>query len=229
MPSDKPDEVRKWRHPVSAVQTISATAFAEMLLENGMRAVGPYDGYLYAALQTDDGFDMFRVAHTPRVFYTARRVATQANGGGGAVIIDVTCAAGQMMRLISASMANSGTNTCAIIVYDEDNASTCQYAYVGSAATTSCRLPSIGSAATASSNIANSQDLIVLPGQKLSFAQSGAGAQNDTITVAVVFELIGTDDEPTWSVARSTNAGSVTLAASTISAANTLVTVVDAR
>lgn len=159
--------------------------------------------------------------------YTARRVATQANAAGGAIVVDITCAAGQMMRIESAYAANSGTNTLQMKVHDGDNAMRAYLANVGSAASNYLSIPSPGAAASASGNLVDSKDLYVLAGEKFTIMQGAAGAQNDTMTIAVVIELYGSAAEPTWSKARSTNEANVTLAASTISAANTLLTVVD--
>ena len=151
--------------------------------------------------------------------YQARRVATQANVAGGAVIVDISPAAGQTVRLVSLGARNSGTNTLNIFIYDEDNAINPYQAYlanVGSAAGNTFHLPSLGSAASASANIESSQNIYVAAGQKLSIVQTGAGAQNDTLTVAVTLVLIGSSVEPTWDKSRSTNAADVTLSASTI-------------
>ena len=152
----------------------------------------------------------------PHWAYQARRVATQANAAGGAVVIDISPAAGQAFRVVAVYGKNSGTNVIQCRVLDEDNAANTYLAYLGSAAANYFHLPFSGSTTTSSGNIGSSQGLMVCPGQKLEISQTGAGAQNDTLTVAVTLELIGSATEPTWSVARSTNAGDVTLAASTI-------------
>ena len=152
--------------------------------------------------------------------YQARRVATQANVAGGAVTVDITVAAGQTAKLIAVYGANSGTNSLFIVGVDEDNNASFSLAGVGSAAANILRAPNVGSVGSASNNLLYSDGFIIGPGQKLSIYQSGAGAQNDTLTVAVVL-LLSTFTEPTWDKSRSTNAADVTLAASTISAANT--------
>ena len=77
MASDKPDRVEKWRHPLSAVKTLEADAFAELVLENGLRVVGPYRGYVYAALETDDGFDMYKAYQSKKWIWQSRIVFTQ--------------------------------------------------------------------------------------------------------------------------------------------------------
>lgn len=159
-----------------------------------------------------------------RYLWTARRVATQANPAGGAIALDITFGANCVAELVNALQVNSGTNTCAIWTMDEDFANMGRMAVVGSAAGTSVYVPSIGTDASVSANRINSTGIIVGPGQNFSILQSGAGAQNDTMTVGVCF-LLTTNETPTWSVARSTNPANVTLAASTISAANTMIVV----
>jgi len=163
-----------------------------------------------------------------KYLYQARRVATQANVAGGAVKVDITVASGQVAKIVWASALNSGNNSIAMAINDEDNARTVYLGGTGAAATIDVHLPQTpASAATAlvDGSAATSVGGLIGPGSSLSFEQGAAGAQNDTITVAVVL-LLSTSTAPTWSVARSTNAGDVTLAASTISAANTTQAVV---
>lgn len=97
MPSDKPDRVEQWRHPVAQVKTIDADKFAELVLESGLRVVGPSGGYLYAALETDDGHDMYRTF----VGFESAAIATSAtaNPAAGANPAAVTVAAGKRMLL----------------------------------------------------------------------------------------------------------------------------------
>lgn len=161
--------------------------------------------------------------------YQARRVATQANVGGGPVIIDVSLATGQIARIIGGRALNSGTNTALGYIIDEDNAVTTTIGTTTSGAGSNSQYPSIGSGATATANIASSVDFILPAGAKLSFQQSGAGAQNDTFTVALILELLNDPTIPTWDKSRSTNPADVTLAASTISAANTIQPIVRPR
>lgn len=159
--------------------------------------------------------------------YQARRVATQANAAGGAIKIDITVAAGQVAKLIGVSMINSGTNGILVNALDEDGVTQIQrIASVGSGAGTYISLPTIGSVATATQNMATSEGLLIGPGSSLALDQTGAGAQNDTSTIGIML-LLSTNTEPTWSKARSTNQADVTLAASTISTANTLQAVVN--
>ena len=153
--------------------------------------------------------------------YQARRVATQANAAGGAIIVDISVAAGQIAKLVSLQILNSGTNSLYCYLYDEDVAESNRLGGVGSAAGNRLEFPSIGANANAAGNFASSEGLLLGPGQLLSVFQLGAGIQNDTLTVAVTL-LLSTNTAPTWSKARSTNEADVTLAASTISTANTM-------
>jgi len=154
--------------------------------------------------------------------YQARCVTTQANAAGGAIIVDISLAAGQIAKLIYLSASNSGTNDIEIALLDEDNASSSSLGYCASAAANMLRVPSIGSAATGGGNRISSIEVIIPSGAKLSVIQSGASVQNHTLTIAIGLELFNDFTIPTWSKARSTNAADVTIAASTISAANTL-------
>ena len=216
MPPDQ-DKAFRWRRE-DAYITVEPDAFAKKVHEDGLTVKGPFGGYWYAMVSTTEGQELWRTNASGRWLYQARRVATQANVAGGAVKVDITPAAGQTLKLIAADMINSGTNAAICSILDEDNAAATNIlANVASGAATRYSLPSIGSAATATGNATNSTDVIIMAGQKLSFWQSGAGAQNDTLTVAVVLELIGSGVEPTWSKARSTNEADVTLAANTIS------------
>lgn len=156
-------------------------------------------------------------------FYQARRVATQANAAGGAVVIDITPATGQMLIVRHLTVRNSGNNSLYVEVMDEDNATHQALAAAAAAAGLNWSMPfspATDDNSIADGSVASSMDLRVLQGQKLTVYQAGAGVQNDTLTVAVTIELIGINSDPTWSKARSTNESDVSLAASTISSTN---------
>lgn len=160
-----------------------------------------------------------RLAKNVRVFQTAHRVATQGNGAGGAVVIDLSFASAS--RLVMLSVLNSGTNTLGITANDEDFARLAKLGYAGSALANAYSLPSIGANASTSDNNASCVGLLFPAGSVLTLEQAGAGAQNDTMTVAFVFEVLGIPEPVVWSKARSTNQADVALAASTITEANT--------
>lgn len=148
-------------------------------------------------------------------YYTFRRVATQGNAGGGAVVIDISPATGQELVLENLGVVNSGNNGLRFLLVDEDNATYTYLGEVAAAAGTRAYLPSVGTVASAA-NYMETKDMKILPGQKLTLMQTAAGAQNDTFTVAGTFRLKGSGADPSWSKARSTNEADVALAASTI-------------
>lgn len=220
MTSDKPDGVQKWRN--TTAQTLTAAEFAQKVLENGLRVVGPYEGYVYCALDSDDGYDLFKAYQAKRWVWQSRIVFTQTNAAGGAIKADYSVATGQVARLVSAFTINSGTNGIVVYKRDEDNASNSYLAVIASAAGTSTYLPSIGAAASTAQNIINSTGMMLFPGEKLSFEQTAAGAQNDNMTQCVTLELFNLGTEPTISKARSVNAADVTQGTDSISDANDL-------
>ena len=152
--------------------------------------------------------------------YQARRVATQANAAGGKVLVDIAVPSGTVARLVVARADNSGTNSIAWRLYDEDDELMATLGVVGSAGATNLSVPTIGTAPATNNNI-HSLGQLIPPGAKFTAEQSGAGAQNDTLTIAIIL-LMSSPVEPTWVKTRSTNVADVTIAASTISAANTL-------
>ena len=202
-------------------QTLEPDTFARKVIEDRLRVEGPIRGYLYAQKEGMKDDELYRTYASKKWIYQARRVATQANAGGGSVRADISVATGQVARLITSHVVNSGTNGLNLWKRDEDAANAVYLGSVASAAATNASLPNLGTS-TASANVAFSHGMLISPGQTLSFDQTVAGAQNDTITIAIELELYNLPTLPTWSVARSTNAADVTLADSTISEANTL-------
>lgn len=224
MTSDRPDKVVKWRN--TTAQTLTAAAFAEKVIEHGLRVVGPYEGYVYCALENEDGYDLFKAYQAKKWIYQARRKATDAAAAGNPIIIDISLATGQIGVLRSAfvQQVTAGVHTLYITLLDEDNAHFAKVGVVAAAAANSfLYVPSIGASAAASDNVMNSTGLVIPPGSKLSCYTAGASANaNDTLEVGIILELYNLSTEPTWSVARSTDVANITLAASTISTANTM-------
>lgn len=100
MPSDRPDKVEKWRYNVSQAKSITATAFAQMVLENGLRVIGPdSNGYKYCALETEDGFDVYRVPDVDWDKITVTTAAT-ADPAAGADLADITVPANKVWKYI---------------------------------------------------------------------------------------------------------------------------------
>lgn len=207
-------------------QTLQPDTFARKVIEDRLEVRGPYQGYFYAGIAGKIDGELYRVFAGKKWLWQSRIIFQQTNAAGGAIISDYSLANEQYARLVEARMTNSGNNGIVIAVYDEDNAYTLPLASVGAAAGTVANLPSIGTAASASNNLASSVNLILLPGQKLGFVQSGAGVQNDTSTVALSLELYNLGTEPTISTARSTNPSDVTTGTDSISDANDLLEVV---
>ena len=153
--------------------------------------------------------------------YQARRVATQANAGGGAIIVDVALASGQIARgVMGRVILGSANNGISLNVVDEDNSAAVFIGTVATGANRNAQFPSVGQT-VGMDNASFTGNLYLGPGQKFSSANMGVGAAGDTMTLAIQMWL-NTPVEPTWSKERSTNPADVTLAASTISAANTM-------
>lgn len=160
--------------------------------------------------------------------YQAQRVTTNTNAAGGQILIDITVPAGTTAKLIAlnAYMVTTGTHTFYAYLEDEDFTGTNHnvlLANTGAAAASKAfALPSIGTASNASGSIANSLGLLIGPGSSITIdAAAASGVANDHVDIFVIL-LMSTPTAPTWSKARSANAADVTIAASTISTANTL-------
>lgn len=160
--------------------------------------------------------------------YQARRVATNAAAAGNPILIDISLNPGQIAQLIRLEAfqdcAGAGTSTLLVEVYDEDFAINSQLATAGVASGTGyCFLPSIGSAATGSANYVNSVGMLFGPGEVIC-VRTGSVAANagNELTVALILMLYNVATEPTWDHTRSIDTANITLAASTISAANTI-------
>jgi len=155
--------------------------------------------------------------------YQGRRVNTQTAGAGGALRTNISFPAGQVARLLHMKIcgpAQAGSATT-IGIYDEDVAECGLLGYVGATASVFVTLPSIGGA-PAHSNYMNSMGLLLGPGESLGVTASAAD-NTQTLTIGIVL-LLSTPVEPTWGTTGS--GGTPSLAASTISAANTLQAVV---
>jgi len=155
--------------------------------------------------------------------YQARRVNTQTNAGGGALTTRLSLATGQVGILVQASMvgAASAAATAEAKCMDEDGALTAYWGYVAAGASRVINFPTIGTAPT-HNNVTNTQNAVLGPGQIISFT-TGTALQNETLTVGIVL-LLSTSTAPTWDTTGS--GGTPSLAASTVSAANTLQAVV---
>ena len=152
--------------------------------------------------------------------WQARHVLTQDNAGGGALRIRVNIPTGSVATLIAlyAKGSASGGNTLKVYLMDEDNTRAGLLASIAAGANLETHLPSIGAVASASANLTNSCGLKILPGQFLA-ADSATCLQTETETMYIAL-LLSAPTLPT--VVTTGSAGTPNLAASTISAANTL-------
>lgn len=152
--------------------------------------------------------------------YQACRVNTQTNAGGGTLRTRISMPAGMVGRLVSMAVigAASVTAILAVVKTDEDLTSIHNMAYIAAGASRSAYLPSIGSSAGSNANIADTGGMMIGPGEIL-YSETSVVLQNETLAVGVVL-LLSAPTLPTWDTIGS--AGTPSLAASTISAANTL-------
>lgn len=150
--------------------------------------------------------------------YWAYRASTaQANGAGGAIVLDITPAVGETMIIMEASGSNSGTNGVRIERTDEDSNIAARYVDVASAGTSKGALPQEASGSTTNTLVVTSvpMEARLFRGDDLfTIKQTGAGAQNDTLII-VVRAFLSEATMPTVAKGRSTNPGDVTIAAAT--------------
>jgi len=194
-------------------------AFMRLVTQEHLDVKGPSAGYLYAGKQGKTGWEVYRTPNNPWYLYQARRVFTNTNAAGGAMYVDIQVPSGTVAQLVLCygTQTTLGTHVLGCRVYDEDNAQTANLAYIGTAATNNFSIPSVGTAANTNGNFNNATGFLLGPGMKLTVYTPEASAQdNDTLTVAISL-LLSTNNEPTWSVARSTNAGDITEGVNTIS------------
>ncbi len=147
-----------------------------------------------------------------------RAVVTQVNAAGGAIFVDFFPLQGTTMLIVLAKAANSGTNSLDMTRIDEDQAEVARYVDVASAGQTAGIMPQSQSSASASASLIDSTSTEVRmfrANDGFSIFQAGAGAQNDTLTVAVR-AFLSSPERPLVSKARSTNQGDVTIATPTV-------------
>lgn len=146
-----------------------------------------------------------------------RSVTTQANGAGGAIVLDFVPLQGMTMMVLSVVGINSGTNTLRIQRVDEDNSIPTQWVSVASGAGTIASVPRASTVA-GTGRIADSSyvpALLIRADDKLTVTQTGAGAQNDTLEVSIR-ALLSSNTLPIISKGRSTNQADVTIATPTV-------------
>lgn len=146
-----------------------------------------------------------------------RASVAQANGAGGAIVLDFAPLQGTSMIVIMARGSNSGTNTLQIMRVDEDQNEGPFWSSIGSGAATVGTIPR-GFTTLTTSDFIDSTDLLarmIRAGDTLTIQQTGAGAQNDTL-IAEVRAFLSSPERPVVSKARSTNQADVTIATPTV-------------
>lgn len=141
-----------------------------------------------------------------------RASVAQANGAGGAIIVDFEPAPGETMIIMRCHAINSGTNGLKMSAFDEDNNENPLFLFISSAATTEGGLPRVSPSGSTDTGIVGTEpwETRLFRGDDFfSIAQTGAGAQNDTLIIVLRAMISGLI--PTISKARSTNQGDVTI------------------
>ncbi len=139
----------------------------------------------------------------------------QANGAGGAITVDIVAVAGESMKVQLAMGLNSGTNGLVIQLTDTGDNLITEWLNIASGAGTKGVIPRMENDLTASSFRSSSHDIWIREQDKLTIRQTGAGAQNDTLVVAVR-AFLSCAERPIVLKARSTNAADVTIATPTL-------------
>ncbi len=142
----------------------------------------------------------------------------QANGAGGAIFVDFAPVAGQTMIIMRCHAINSGTNGLRMSSNDEDNVDAPLYLFISSAANVEGGLPRLSPSGSTDTGIVGTEPIetrMFRQGDKFSIAQTGAGAQNDTMLVTIR-AFLSSAERPIVLKARSTNPGDVTIATPTV-------------
>lgn len=146
-----------------------------------------------------------------------RASVAQANGAGGAIVLDVSPSAGNAIIVMWARGVNSGTNTLQILRTDEDNNQGPFLSSIGSGGATVGTIPRAFTSLTTSDFI-DSTDILARTfrgDDRLTIQQTGAGAQNDTL-ILDLRAFLSSSLLPSVAKGRSTNQGDVTIAAPTV-------------
>ena len=218
MPPPDKDTAFRWRREDTQLD-LSIAEFVKVVFENDLQVKGPFGGYLYAMKHTTEGEEMLRAPNNPWYLYQARRVWT-SGVGGGAVTIRISVPTGVVAKLVSyvcTGSASAGA-TLQTVTQDEDGATVLNFGLIAAGVSRTVYLPSIGTTSGTHSNIPNSVDLMIGPGTYLTSVCS-ASLQNETVTVGIAL-LMSANSEAVWDTTGTVSAG--TLAASTISVANTM-------
>ena len=196
----------------SATSLVKGSLYARLVVARGNTA---YEeclccGYLYDAkpflsVGEHGGLETSEAVAFMDVTYT------QANVGGGAVVVEITPGAGSSFDILDGRAVNSGTNTVRFAKYTAAGGTEIvRYVDVASGATTTGAMPrdAVGYSANTAAVISVLPPTI--PGtQTARVSQTGAGGQNDTFRILITILVKGA--LPTVSKANSTNQADVTV------------------
>ena len=201
--------------------TLESDAFAWLVTEHKLQVEGPIRGYFYTGKRGKTAWELYKTYAGKKWIYQARRICTQDAAGPAVLAVRIHVNPDQVARLIAMEINGpaSAGNVSGIRVYDEDMAQIAILALAAATANVSLHLPSIGTAATATNNRTQSLGYILPPGNYL-LTGASVSLITETLAVGVVMELYNVPTLPVWDTTGS--AGTPNLAASTISAANTL-------
>ncbi len=149
-------------------------------------------------------------------FYRAS--IAQANAAGGAIVVDFVPVQGVTMIIASCHAINSGTNSLTMKRTDEDNNQNPFFLSISSGATTEGGLPRVSPSGSTDTGIIGTEAIetrMFRADDKFTIAQTGAGAQNDTLIV-VIRAFLSSAERPIVTKGRSTNQGNVTIATPTV-------------
>lgn len=202
---------------------VDNAGFSRLLEESPEKIPYEMGGYLYLTRKEKDGWVTYRT-YGPKwvMLYQARRVLTSPVGGG-VLAVRISVASGTAARInqfYARGPASAGA-TMNVLIQDEDSATAGTIANCAAGANNTFSLPSIGSAASVTSNHANSVSMMIGPGQFITTTASASLATETlTIGVSLLLPMGSTVDSVIWDTTGSVAGG--VLAASTISAANTM-------
>jgi len=170
----------------------------------------------------------FTLSDDVTFIYQARRINTQTAAGPAALYTRVSMNPGQIGRFIASYVVGAASAGAPLLqyMYDEDNAIAAQLTNIAAGASRSACLPSVGTVSTGNSNLTNSQGLILAPGQFF-VTSTSVSLNTETLTVFFECELLNDPTLPVWDTTGS--GGTPSLAASTISVANTLQPIIRPR
>ncbi len=147
-----------------------------------------------------------------------RASIAQANGAGGAIVMDVVPLQGTTMIVMSALGENDGASNGIQIVRSDEDGNEIMFTSIASAGQTKTGIPqSVPSSTTSAVRVDSTpmETRVFRANDRLTIQQTGAGAQNDTLVIQIR-AFLSSADRPIVSKGRSTNPGDVTIATPTV-------------